>query len=1176
LFETKQLSSLFFSTSSLKLHMMNYSYILFIIFITWTAVVSCDPIISSISPSFGLQKDITIIGTGFSSTLNVLANTVSTTNFIVESDTKIICTLPTDQTGLISFFDIIVVDNGNVQSNILPYYLIELNPVEDFVQINSFMYIYGKFQNIPMAIRNQILAQAKSDLSVLIPISYENDTTLSFQIDVNIARGELAIYDGSTSAASVWLQPIYAPVVSSMTLGLKELELNGFALDNSLVKIESEECLIKSKTETFLVCYISPGSMTTREFTIYITDIVTGKTTHQVYNLWKELTFHLDVYLMKGNFTVPGYEPGHYFNPTINGLTASGIPVYSIVDDKYFMIDYPLDAQCGYSFVASDPVRLTNSLFACPKAEVELSWPVVENNDPWFYMVGKFLNPFVYGTQAQIGREYLVRYGNKGVNEYETCIENVYTPNANDTYTVGCRVPELTTAYYGVQSIYGRGLEISLIRANPVIVSSTSTFFGLTRSITITGSKFTLFFPVVTIGGKTCLTPVQSQDASEIVCTFVADVPYTDINVPLEVVVSMGIDQSVKDTKSVFYYAQEPTIISATSTLYGTPGTVTIQGTNFMKTDNVAVTIGESYCTNPLVLSSTTITCEFQSNTFFKDYDTPLDVYVSLEPYHNTTNAVFYYTKPLPISVTSATSTQYLVPGQVTITGTNFVVSKFLYVIVGYVYCTDPVVTSSTTITCQYDSSLRFIDYDSPLNVFVYSTMYVNASKMAFYYAKPPPLNIVSITSTVYGVPTNVTITGSNFHHVPNNLLVTRIGGSVCSNMVITNTTTSDSKITCLFKSDVKVQDFNTALDVYVGVGLTFNDSKPLFLYIKPGKTCPINNINGQICSGNGQCNSQFTCTCDKGWESYDCSIKDYNTGDQRPIPDVNPNHPGSSITTPSGTIFDIGVVLINEIDKDNNIIQSYNIINLGWSNITKQDNQYSYTTTLGNNNNIENSKSTLNVKLSINNLDERVYYNFAGDIIPILPKSIKYQVELQDYSFSASLNTMEFIFKSGIIKERNECFLYNESSNTQLSGDSIRSIQMTLNGESLIGTFSDRIVLDNRPSYNQVYKLTDNQITQYNLNNKEIYISIKTISFKKSIIVDPNFGVLILSKPEQEYSGKCNDNNNNKKKFESWKIGLIVAGSVVGVALAVTTVLLIRKRRVVKDFNAKLQKFSK
>ncbi|KAF2068169.1 hypothetical protein CYY_010503 [Polysphondylium violaceum] len=157
----------------------------------------------------------------------------------------------------------------------------------------------------------------------------------------------------------------------------------------------------------------------------------------------------------------------------------------------------------------------------------------------------------------------------------------------------------------------------------------------------------------------------------------------------------------------------------------------------------------------------------------------------------------------------------------------------------------------------------------------------------------------------------------------------------------------------------------------------------------------------------------------------------------------------------------------------------------------------------------------------------------------------------------------MQFIFKSGITQQSGNC-IYESDTNTQTtSGDgSIRSILMVLNGETLIGTFSDRIVLDNRPSYNQVNKLTDTQINQYNLNSQSLYIAITTTSFQKDVIVDPNFGVLVTSKSNQD---QCN------KKFASWKIAVIVVCGA-GVPLIIATIVILKKKRIALQLKNKLQ----
>ncbi|KAF2068756.1 hypothetical protein CYY_009922 [Polysphondylium violaceum] len=676
---------------------------------------------------------------------------------------------------------------------------------------------------------------------------------------------------------------------------------------------------------------------------------------------------------------------------------------------------------------------------------------------------------------------------------------------------------------------------------NPTVSSATSVVYGTPGTVTIRGTLFYNFGLVVTIGGSTCGTPLASQDTKEVTCTFKSDVQVLGLDTPLEVSVTMNSAYNSKN--SVFLYTNPApvSIISSTSTVYGKTGTVTITGSSFLNF-GLAVSIGGSICLNAIASQDhKEITCDFKSDVTLTDINTSLQIIVAYEPNFTTQNSVFQYVLENPI-ISSSTSTLYGTAEKVTIRGTMFF-NFDLTASIGGSTCLNAIASQDhKEITCDFKSDVQIPNIKTPLEVLISmdSMKYISKSSV-FYYLEPIQVLVSSSTSTKYGVPGTVTITGSNFF---NDKLVVKIGGSNCTEAIASQDT---KQLTCQFKSDVEVAH-NTALDVYVGIKSRFNTTKPVFLYLLSDKRCPISS-NGQECSGHGICNQQFVCDCIKGWGSSDCSIADIGGGIVIPDPNVNPNDTSSTIITPSGTMFDVGIVLINEMDKDNNVFQSYNITSINWNNITKQQNEYMYTTLLQNNN--KGLNSTLNVKLTINNLDELVYYNFAGDIIPILPKSIKYQVELQNYTFSSSINTMHFIFKSGVAQEGGEC-VYESNTSSQLSGDSIRSIQMMLNGETLIGTFSDRIVVDNRPAYNIVNQLTVDQITANKLDKSSTYISIFTPFFKSSVIVDPNFGVLVSSTPSNE----C-DNG-----MPRWKLAVIVVCSAIGAAIISTIVVWMIKNR--------------
>jgi len=662
----------------------------------------------------------------------------------------------------------------------------------------------------------------------------------------------------------------------------------------------------------------------------------------------------------------------------------------------------------------------------------------------------------------------------------------------------------------------------------------------------------------------------------------------------------------------------EPTITSITSTKYGEPGRVTILGTNFVDL-NIKVTIGGSSCTDVILLTKDLkqLSCLFQSDVKIDD-DKALDVVVTIDSTFSASNSIFYYTKVCPNGVNgqmcsgrgtcnpniqcaceagwygdvcatanpeikAVSSIKYGTPDKVTITGSGFV-NYNLQVKIGGSVCTDPQVSLDlSTIVCLFQSNIPisndgdllevYVGIDNQFiktaNVFTYTKQCLldnvvcygrgtcnqqtytcdcdkgwSASNCSVIYPK-----ITSITSTKQGTPGQVTIVGNNFINL--NLFVS-IGGSQCTNPTVSQDLTS---IVCLYQSDVpmKNNNINEAIQVYVSINSTFTTSNDVFIYTKPEQKCPVGS-NGQVCSSHGQCNQQFLCDCDKDWESSDCSIQDITNelGVVLEEPVVKENNTESIIKTPSGVSYDVGIEMVNELNINNEIILSYSLKNMVWS--TPSDKQHYYSATLENG-------ATIIVQLTINSENQRVYYNFAGDNIPILPKSIKYQIELHNWTFSSSFNSAEFIFKSGLTSSGeststvNKCGQQQETTtSTKSSDNSIRSIQISLNGETLIGTFSDRMILDSRPSYNRVSQLSIEQIKKYQLpDTTTVYTSIQTSSFKNSVVVDPNFGVLVSSKPEE-----CSSTSSG---IANWKLAVIIVCSVVGASIIVTATWLFLKK---------------
>jgi len=980
------------------------------------------------------------------------------------------------------------------------------------------------FSNIPM---NEI---AFGTATVNQIPTFINDKTVQFNLVLPMVQNQVVTilnlnYFGNFNvyqSAFMW-----APAVFGATFYSDSLELDGYFSSYTKVTVGDTPCTFTSVNNQGYWCEL-PASFfqdglnalqikATTEVPSVPPSLPTSLTVSQIVLSYLQ-------YLPSGAISI-ALQNSFGNDNVLYGVAATGYIPLDSIDTTTATFTPPLTITCNYGYLGSGSLagsRRSNSILICPKPKL-LS--ITPKPDPVLGGTVKVRGNFISTSMLNGNKNTVFKITPYAGTSY-ICSQPSIINDADQIYTVECPIPPGKGAFtLFAESMTGASDSIDFSYSINIDTVSSLPRGSSTQIITITGNGFTNTNLQVLIGNQECSSPLASTDGTSITCSFQANIvpPNGSSSLPVHIInngaeaygtfsyvcsvlcsvhgkcnTMENICECDKGWGSPDCSTVSPSIKSVSSIKYGVPGQVTIVGTNFVDL-NLFVSIGGLQCTNPIVSQDlTTITCLFQSNVPEPSNGGLLDVYISIDSRFITSGLLFTYKG-------TCKKDKY---GQ---------------------ECSLNGVCNDDTLVCQCNKGWDESDC-SVVNPVIKSS-----------------------TSTKYGTPAQITIVGNNFVNL--NLFIS-IGASHCTNPTVSQDL---STIICLYQSNITVNNINDALDVFVSINSTFTTTNKVFLYTKPDKKCPTN-TNGQICSGHGTCNQQFTCDCDKGWETSDCSIPNTgnNGGGVIETPTVNENDTSTTIITPSGTKFDIGISMINELDNNNNLIQSFFISAIKWLNITKEDNVYQYTTTLDNN-------STLIVKLTINDKDERVYYNFAGDIIPILPKSIKYQIELHNWTFSNSLNFVEFIFKSGIT-ESNECKDKEQETSTQSNADSVRNIQMTLNGETLIGTFSDRMILDGRPTYNKVNKLTNDQIKSYQLDTTPLYTSIQTSSFKNNVIVDPNFGVLVSSTPD-----KCTNGMQN------WKIAVIVVCSVVGAAIIVTAVwMLFKKNSTMKVIGHKLKRLNK
>ncbi|KAM9982033.1 hypothetical protein ACTFIY_004330 [Dictyostelium cf. discoideum] len=473
----------------------------------------------------------------------------------------------------------------------------------------------------------------------------------------------------------------------------------------------------------------------------------------------------------------------------------------------------------------------------------------------------------------------------------------------------------------------------------------------------------------------------------------------------------------------------------------------------------------------------------------------------------------------------------------------------------------------------QYNASCIVSKYAEPIVKTIQLAGYITDSvshifKSPFTYLPP---SILNSTSTFYGTPSEVTIYGSSFCMYPN----VTIGGEICK---LRLSDYENDRIYCWFESDVQGLTTTHTINVTCDNNQVYG-SGDVFLYATD--ECLISmNKTGLICSGNGICDDSIRkCICNDNYFGLDCSIENNGTI----IPPIIDNT--TSIIDINNSKFEIGLVQIREIEFiDEKVIKTFNLTNgnggVIWNleDVNKMKTNYIFNTTLTN-------KSIIKVYLTINSVTKlSKQYNFYGDLITILPNSVKYKIEIKNWEFNSSLNSIELIFQSKIsVDQCNDSVSLIGNKTIQMYGDSIRSMELTLtNGQILIGTFSNRMKLDDRVVKSSIKILDEQQSigiptiktntsTTTTTSNNNIKTSTQNVFtvvsinyFKDIAIVDPNFGVLI----ENDLSGgddildECGRViGKTKEKFANWKIALIVVFSFVGISLIVVAAIVYKTR---------------
>jgi len=310
------------------------------------------------------------------------------------------------------------------------------------------------------------------------------------------------------------------------------------------------------------------------------------------------------------------------------------------------------------------------------------------------------------------------------------------------------------------------------------------------------------------------------------------------------------------------------------------------------------------------------------------------------------------------------------------------------------------------------------------------------------------------------------------------------------------------------------------------------------------------NNNNNGICYGDPICGGPEKGTCISPLKGCQCFYP-YTGIDCNsiiiiiPQPPVNPTQPNTSLdfntTLPNGENVKysslVSVVSLREY-SDDRIVKEYNFDKWILTNISNTE--FIYSATIN-----QDTPLPTFVNVTIRWFEKEQNITFAKEILNMKPSSMKYLVNISQYSFESSVNYLQLVMYASIQSDNNDNLIcsskeYFSSTNDQTQYE---YINLQVDSHSLVGRFIKRGMIDGRPRSTTNVFLDSNK-NPMTISSSQAYIGINIPYFKNLVELDPDFSVLIDNKPASESDSDLKTCQSSKK---SSLTGAQIAGIVIG-----------------------------
>jgi len=309
-------------------------------------------------------------------------------------------------------------------------------------------------------------------------------------------------------------------------------------------------------------------------------------------------------------------------------------------------------------------------------------------------------------------------------------------------------------------------------------------------------------------------------------------------------------------------------------------------------------------------------------------------------------------------------------------------------------------------------------------------------------------------------------------------------------------------------------------------------------------QTCKSNCGNDK---GYGKC-INGVCVCVSPHTGIDC----LSVVDTTPIITPNPDQPTVNITikgtssgeTPQFTSF-VSIVALRELDNTGNLINNHQFNSGKWIIVNQGSSSNDQLTTIQYKYIIDNSLLNTTIISTVQVFNTAANITFGNQKLYMNPSTIKFTFNITSYSFTKSTNSLQLVMTAGLESVEKIGCSYKEFVDDQTNS---QYLKLQIENRSLYGRFIKFGFIDGR----QV-SVTNTQLDNI-YGGKELssstsdqsYIGLNIPYYTQSVLIDPDFSVLIEQNTARDQDNSiCTSANQSKKLTNAQIAGIVVGGAV-------------------------------